>query len=106
MSVTWEFHKEVVAGKEGEENRRTLFPTAKSLWIGDRVFHLIVLVVKDLVIQLPCLLAWNEGSLRQGKKISEFSVGFDVPRIAYHGMCYCPKLSTLPFFLFLEAFSC
>lgn len=75
----------------------SLFPTAKSLCIEEKIFHHVVLLIKGFAIQLPLSAAHNRESLRQNKNNNEFSLDSNSPRTAPPGVCSCPKWSTLLF---------
>lgn len=65
---------EDTAAKNWREYGDSLFPTAKSLCIEDKMFYHAVLLVKDFGILLPLLAAHSKESLRQNKNNNEFSL--------------------------------
>lgn len=73
----------------------SLFLTAKSLCVENKIFYHVVLLVKGFGFLLPRLAAHSKESLRQNKKMYEFSLVFNSPRTAYPGVCSYPKWSTL-----------
>lgn len=74
----------------------SLFPTAKSLCVEDKIFYYVVLLIKGFGILLPLLAAHSRESLRQNKNNNEFSLGSNSPRTAHPVgiVCSCPKWST------------
>lgn len=71
----------------------SLFPTAKSLCIENKIFYHVVLLVKGFGILLPLLAAHSRKSLTQNK--NEFSLVSDSPRTVYHAICSYPRWLTL-----------
>lgn len=80
--------------RNGREYGDSLFPTAKSLYIEDKIFYYVVLLVKGFGILLPLLAAHRKESLRQNKnkKNNEFSLGSNACMTAYPGSLFLSQV--------------
>lgn len=87
-------HQEGTTKKSGEKIG-TICSLQWSLCAEDKIFHDVVLLVKDFANVLSCLAAQSKESLKQSKKNNAFSVISDSPRTANPGICSFPKLYTL-----------